>query len=193
MRNGPFLKRLLNLFCCLLLGTLPATVPSAFAQDKTGFKKPKYSVKIKYLDDVMVNPNYVAPNIIIGGEMTRRGMVYLFASGFNKFIDLRADDERGALPEEEFTKRAIDYIHIPITPETLNIVQVHAFAKAIEDPTKGPFVVFDTTGERAYGVWAVYLNQYRSVNRDRAIRDAEKFGLKSESLRKFIYQMMDGF
>lgn len=110
--------------------------------------------------------------------------------GFRSVLNARPDQEEIDQPsalvlEAAAEKAGLDYIHVPITPETVSTLSPRA-AKLIIESLRPPVMAFCKTGARAAAIWSVAHAHEKSS--DELIENAHRVGADIERLKPLLSQ-----
>ena len=99
----------------------------------------------------MKNEHEIVPGLAIAGQPTAEELETLGASGYRTVVNLRDDNEPGALADEErlVENAGLNYASIPIAPQTIDDLTVQRFIQAVDSDGAQPVVVHCGGGGRA--------------------------------------------
>ena len=99
----------------------------------------------------MKNEREIVPGLAIAGQPSEEELENLGATGYRTVVNLREDNEPGALPDEErlVESAGLNYASIPVSPQTIDDVAVQRFIQAVDSDGAQPVVVHCGGGGRA--------------------------------------------
>lgn len=128
----------------------------------------------------------VVGDLMIGGQPDEQSLGALAAAGYRSIVTVRGDgeidwDEEGAVEALGMSFERIDMSN-PVNEIT--DAQVEAFARFMEE-RDGPALVHCGSGNRAAGLWAVWLIEYEGIEFEEAVRFAKAAGMR-ESIQAVV-------
>jgi uncharacterized protein (TIGR01244 family) len=133
--------------------------------------------------DAKAFPNYrlIRPDLAAAGQPSAEGLAQLKTLGFKTVINLRTEKE-GAKDEEAAVKAAgLDYVSVPVTPETLSHADVVAVSKVLADPAAGPVLLHCASANRVGAIWAL-VRRRQGATLEEAVEEGKAAGLVSPVL-----------
>lgn len=130
-------------------------------------------------------PNYkrLTPMLATAGQPTPEALGRLRSLGFRTVINLRTESEPGVQAEAELLRAAgINYVSVPVTPETLGASQVDAVRRVLDDPASGPVLLHCGSSNRVGAVWALLQARAKGLNAEQAIEEGRRAGLSSAGM-----------
>ncbi len=99
----------------------------------------------------MKNEREIVPGLAIAGQPTEEELENLGESGYRTVVNLREDNEPGALTDEErlVENAGLNYASIPISARTIDDIAVQRFIQAVDSDGAQPVVVHCGGGGRA--------------------------------------------
>jgi uncharacterized protein (TIGR01244 family) len=148
---------------CSVSSTAPRSVPSLAA-----------------LADSLAYGFCPAPDIATAGQLTEGQLAELAAAGVRTIIDLRAAPEPRGYDEPDAVRDAgMEYVLIPVTPETLDDATFDRFLAVMRDAAKRPIVVHCATANRVGGLLIPYFRIDERRDEREAVMLAKQVGLRS--------------
>jgi protein tyrosine phosphatase (PTP) superfamily phosphohydrolase (DUF442 family) len=108
------------------------------------------------------------------------GLDWLQANGYRTVLRIRLPGEEDAADRREVEKRAMRYLSLEVSPQTLTAALVDQFNRLVGDAGNYPLFVYDRDGSLAGGLW--YLH-FRTVDRstdESARARASRHGLRED-------------
>ncbi len=125
------------------------------------------------------NCRVIASNIVSGAApSTIQAIAWLKSEGFKTVVNLLPASEADMAEGAEVRRAGMDYISMPITPETLNAEMVRKFNEIIDDAARRPIYLHDSTGELTGAMWYLHAVQVDMVSDESARRQAARIGLE---------------
>ncbi len=137
----------------------------------------------------MKNAVLLRADVISGGPPSEADLARARNLGFRTVIDLRRVEETAA-EREAVTGLGMQYVNIPVTPDTLSLGQVDAVAKILEDKDNRPAILHCGSGNRVAGLWGLYLNRHQNVSAEQAMAIASEKGLTSDAVRSAVGNLL---
>jgi len=125
--------------------------------------------------------------VACAGATSAESVPEIAKMGFKAIFNLRLASEPGAniAAEEAAAKDAgINYVHVPFTPKSPDVVSVDKFLTAIRDPANTPAFIHCSGGNRAAGFWLIKRVLVDGWDLDRALKEAEALGLDDKGEMK---------
>ena len=122
---------------------------------------------------------YVKDKVASGLKPTQEGVDWLNANGYVAVLYLRAPgtDDSAERRRIENT-RAVKYISLEVSPQTLSKEVVDQFNKIAGDAANQPLFVYDNDGILAGGLWYLYFRLVANLPDEKARREAGRLGLR---------------
>lgn len=119
----------------------------------------------------------------------------LAEQGFKTIINNRPDSEAQGQPaaaqvQAAAQKHGINYIHIPVTVDTISKDDVESFAQAYQNAER-PVVAHCGTGKRAYLLWAAGEVLYKGRASADLIDQASGIGIDAIELQHLVKHVSD--
>lgn len=130
-------------------------------------------------------PNYkrLTPLLAVAGQPTPEALGRLRSLGFRTVINLRTESEPGVQAEAEALRAAgLDYVSVPVMPETLGASQVEAVRRVLDDPARGPVLLHCGSSNRVGAVWALLQAQAKGLDAEQAVEEGRRAGLSSAGM-----------
>lgn len=123
------------------------------------------------------------PEVVTGGQPTEEHLRTFLDHGYKTILDLRAPDEPRPFDEPEAARRiGLEYVSLPVTPETLTDEIFDTFRDLMRDESKRPVVIHCASGNRVGAVLIPYLVLDEGRTRQEALEAAVEVGLRSQDL-----------
>jgi len=106
------------------------------------------------------------------------GLDWLQINGYKTVLHLRQPGEDNAADRREVEKRALKYLTLEVSPETLSMMIVEQFAKMVNDQANLPLFVYDKDGMLAGGLWYLVFRIQDKAADETARIAAGRLGLK---------------
>jgi uncharacterized protein (TIGR01244 family) len=140
----------------------------------------------------VVNYKLVRPGLATAGQPSEETLRKLKELGFRTVVNLRTENERGAVAEERrlVEEAGLRYVHVPISPATFSRADVEAVGRVLDDPAAGPVLLHCASAVRVGAVWTVL-----EVGKGKAYADAEAegraIGLKDGPMVDAVRRLLD--
>ena len=139
--------------------------------------------RVRTLFPTLMNGACPASGVMTGGQIDSAGLATLAREGVRTVLDLRADDEDRGFDEARVTRDAgIDYVHLPVTSETLDDRLFDRFRMLLLDDARAPFFVHCASGNRVAVALIPHLVLDRRMPVDSALAVARRVGLKDSPM-----------
>lgn len=123
------------------------------------------------------------PDVGAAGQPAVGAWAALAQSGVRTVLDLRAADEPRGQDEPPAVRAAgLDYVAIPITPQTLRDEDFDAVRALVRDPARRPIVVHCGSSNRVGALLLPYFALDEKEPLDKALEHAIGAGLRSQEL-----------
>lgn len=126
-----------------------------------------------------------------------QGLSELAKDGFRAVVNLRhqQEDAQPLEPDEEGEQvkaLGMEYVHIPVTGETLDRSVVERFRDTVSD-LPGPIYVHCASGKRSGAFTMMHVASKREMSGDEALARAEDMGFECDSaeLEQFVRNYVD--
>ena len=156
---------------------------------------PEYQEWGPWWHDSLNQPKKVTNDIFVGGQPSETDLYAIKAKGFKGIINLRDSSEQSILkPDQEESKAremGFEYVHIPVTKETMGNETVEVISQKIEELKKGkaPVFIHCGSGRRAGAMALLHLAAENGWTVERAFEEAQRLGFDYESepqIREFF-------
>lgn len=123
------------------------------------------------------------PDVLTGGQPQEEHFEALARRGFRTVLDLRAPGEARPFDEPEVVRRhGLEYVNIPVTPESLTDQTFDQFRALMRDRTRRPVVVHCASGNRVAVLLIPYLVLDEGKEMEEALATALQVGLRSQEM-----------
>src|SRR5262249_23319512 len=85
------------------------------------------------------------------------GLDWLQARGYRTVLHIRPPAEEDAADRKQVEKRAMKYLSLEVSPQTLTKAIVEEFARMVSDESLRTMFVYDRDGSLAGGLWYLYF------------------------------------
>lgn len=127
----------------------------------------------------------------LAGQPTAEGFREAKQKGVRTVINLRIPAENPGFDEPALMKElGLEYIAIPLTPQTIEASQADEFLAALGAAPK-PVLIHCATGNRVSGLWAIHLAVNHGLPVEEALEAAGKSGLRSPELKEFSRRYLE--
>lgn len=135
------------------------------------------------------NSHLILGNVVTAGQPGEEHLEKLAEAGYRMVIDLRPPEESRDFDEVGTVIMAgMEYVNIPVTPETVGYEDFSQFRELMGDTARRPALVHCSTGGRVGGLMLAYLILDEGMTPEEAEEIAETVGLKNDVLRQAAYR-----
>lgn len=132
----------------------------------------------------------IPDQLALGGQVHPEQLPDLARQGFKTLISNRPDQEEAAQPGSDQVRRAaeeqgMDYVHIPVTADSLSRADVEAFHRAMSDKPK-PVLAHCGSGRRSYFLWAAGQVLFEGASVDELVARGQELGIDASPLPQII-------
>ena len=124
----------------------------------------------------------------LSGQLAQPDFDFAKADGVVSVILVRLDNELGGLgfePEPHIRGLGMHYVHFPIAPATMSDEVAAKFVQTLTEIPK-PVIIVDSNGNRAWGLWALYLGARWGVPVDEVAAVAAKVDVDKLVIDGFV-------
>lgn len=127
----------------------------------------------------MKNASQVTEHILIAGQPQDDELRQLQEKGYKTVINLRGDDESGALDQEAriVEDAGLNYASIPVSPHSINETKVGRFLQTLSTKDALPAVVHCGSGGRAGIMVLLHLAITQKWSLQQALTQGEEMGI----------------
>lgn len=123
------------------------------------------------------------PEVVTGGQPAEAHLEELARRGYRTVLDLRAPEEPRPFDEPAAARRlGLEYLNLPVTPETLTDETFSRFRDLMRDRGRRPVIVHCGSGNRVGAVLIPYLVLDEGKGMEEAMETALEVGLRSQEL-----------
>lgn len=123
------------------------------------------------------------PEVVTGGQPAKAHLEELARRGYRTVLDLRAPEEPRPFDEPAAARRlGLEYLNLPVTPETLTDETFSRFRDLMRDRGRRPVIVHCGSGNRVGAVLIPYLVLDEGKGMEEAMETALEVGLRSQEL-----------
>jgi len=120
------------------------------------------------------------PGIAGAGQLAPPHVTEAAKAGVRTVIDLRAAGEPRGFDEAAAVRAAgMEYVLIPVTPETLDDTVYDRFLAVLRDASKRPVIVKCATANRVGALLLPYLLLDEKMPEPKALAEAQRIGLRN--------------
>ncbi|MGQ9427648.1 TIGR01244 family sulfur transferase [Gilvimarinus sp. F26214L] len=135
----------------------------------------------------------VPDQLVVGGQVQPKQVAELARQGFKTLISNRPDQEEADQPGSEQVRRAaeaqgMDYVHIPVSAESISHSDVEAFHLAMSDKGK-PVFAHCGSGRRSFLLWAAGQALFEDASVQDLMEQAQRLGIDASVLPQIIEQV----
>jgi uncharacterized protein (TIGR01244 family) len=129
----------------------------------------------------------VDERVTTGGQPVAGAFAKLAGLGFRAVLDMRTEAEGhdAALARSQAEAAGLRYFNLPVESAAPRPEQVDEFTRAVGDKRNHPLFVHCASGNRVGAFWLIYRVIEDGWTLERAQAEAERVGLRSESLKRF--------
>jgi protein tyrosine phosphatase (PTP) superfamily phosphohydrolase (DUF442 family) len=139
-------------------------------------------------DEATGIPHYliVEANVAAGGQPTLDGFKWLKERGFRTVLNLLPESDADPAEPSMVRDMELEYISLPVTPDTINRATVEMFNQIVDDAKHRPLYIHDSSGTRTGALWYLHRVSVDNVPEDRARNQADRIGLKETDTEFWI-------
>jgi uncharacterized protein (TIGR01244 family) len=128
------------------------------------------------------NASLPEPGMLAAGQPTGEQLQVLAEEGYKTVIDLRpAEEPRGFDEAQAARQNGLAYVHLPVSPATLDQTTLDRFFEEFEKAPR-PVVVHCATSNRVGALYFAYLTLKKGMPEAEALEKAKAAGLTSPEL-----------
>jgi uncharacterized protein (TIGR01244 family) len=116
-------------------------------------------------------------DLFIAGAPTAEGLSEMKRQGVRTVIDFRGEDEGVAEERQAAAALGLDYIHIPMKPDSMSPEQVSALTKAMGKHRNQKVLMHCAGGNRAAAMYGAYLQDSGQCSPEQAVDRAKRAGM----------------
>jgi uncharacterized protein (TIGR01244 family) len=157
--------------------TAPSSVPAGLLDPKVTDLFPTRGACHRLGDDFYLSGQLPQPDLDLAKE-----------KGVKTVVNVRLKGELGGIGFDvaaHVQGIGLKYVHFPIAPESLTDEVARKFIETIDESEK-PLLVLDSNGNRAWGLWALYLGARYGVPVDETQRVAQAAGIEKLVIDGFV-------
>lgn len=140
----------------------------------------------------LANAACPVPEVLTGGQPTEEHLKTFVEHGYRTVLDLRAPDEARPYDEPEAVRRlGLEYVSLPVTPDTLTDDTFARFRSLMRDQGKRPIVVHCASGNRVGALLIPYFILDEGRTREQALEAAAEVGLRSRELAEMAMDYVE--
>lgn len=123
--------------------------------------------------------------VATASQPSREHLHNLAEAGYRTVLDLRASEESRSLDEPAAVSEAsIEYINLPVTPDTLDAEIFDRFRDFMNEPENRPMLVHCSSANRVGALLLPYMILDEGKSPKEATQLARQIGLKSDELEQ---------
>ncbi len=147
---------------------------------------------IRKLVPGLANAACPVPEVVAGGQPTEEHLRTFRRLGYRTVLDLRAPGEPRPYDEPEAVRRiGLEYVNLPVTPQTLTDETFDRFRELMRDASKRPVVIHCASGNRVGVLLLPYLVLDEAMRPEEALEAAAEAGLRSRELADLAMDYVD--
>lgn len=140
---------------------------------------------IKEVAPGLINSFQPIEGVTTSGQPEAEHFGELASAGYRMVVDLRDPGETRDFDEVVAVIMAgMEYVNIPVTPETVGYEDFSQFRELLDDPARRPVLVHCSSGDRAGGLLLPYLILDEGMAPEEAEEVASQAGLENEVLEQ---------
>lgn len=140
----------------------------------------------------LANAACPVPEVLTGGQPTEEHLKTFVEHGYRTVLDLRAPDEARPYDEPEAVRRlGLEYVSLPVTPDTLADDTFARFRSLMRDQGKRPIVVHCASGNRVGALLIPYFILDEGRTPEQALEAAAEVGLRSRELAEMAMDYVE--
>ncbi len=140
----------------------------------------------------LANAACPVPEVLTGGQPTEEHLKTFVEHGYRTVLDLRAPDEARPYDEPEAVRRlGLEYVSLPVTPDTLTDDTFARFRSLMRDQGKRPIVVHCASGNRVGALLIPYFILDEGRTPEQALEAAAEVGLRSRELAEMAMDYVE--
>jgi uncharacterized protein (TIGR01244 family) len=126
--------------------------------------------------------------IALSGQLSASAYKKLADKGFKVVINLRTDKEGVDIAAEKklAEEAGLKNILVPVDGNNPQNSSADEFIKVVRNEQNNPILICCGSGNRAAAMWMIYRVVEEGKNEQDALIEAQKAGLKSEVMKKFV-------
>lgn len=133
----------------------------------------------------LANAGAPIEGVITAGQPGEEHLQALADAGYKTIVDLRASQEERGYDEPKTARRAgMEYVNIPVSPDTLDDETFGRFRELMKDPGRRPILVHCSSANRVGALLMPYLTLDEGRSTEEAARIARQIGLRSDELEQ---------
>lgn len=137
----------------------------------------------------LMNSLQPVEGVTTAGQPEEAHLKELAAAGYRVVVDLRPPEEpRGFDEVGVVVESGMEYVNIPVTPDTVSYEDFSQFRELMGDTARRPALVHCSTGGRVGGLMLAYLILDEGMALEEAEEVAEKIGLKNDVLKQAAHR-----
>lgn len=130
----------------------------------------------------------VEDGVAVGGQPAPDQIPALASDGYRTVVNLRLESEFDAVPVSDAIRQAgLAYVRVPMSAKDPSDAAVDEFLRVTDDPGIFPVYIHCASGNRAAALWMIRRVLREGWQIGLAATEAERAGLKSETLRDFAF------
>lgn len=133
----------------------------------------------------MQNARCPLEGVATAGQPTAEHLDSMAEAGYRTVLDLRTPEEPRGFDEPEAVREAgMEYVGIPVSPDTLDDETFERFREFMGDPERRPVLVHCSSANRVGALLIPHMILDEGRNPDEATQIAHQIGLKSDELKQ---------
>lgn len=137
----------------------------------------------------LANAGAPIEGVITAGQPGEEHLQALADAGYRTIIDLRTSQEERGYDEPATARHAgMEYINLPVGPESLDGTKIERFRELMNDADRRPALVHCSSANRVGALLMPYMILDEDKSREEATRIARQIGLKSNELEQKVLE-----
>ena len=137
----------------------------------------------------LANAGAPIEGVITAGQPGEEHLQALADAGYRTIIDLRTSQEERGYDEPETARHAgMEYINLPVGPESLDGTKIERFRELMNDADRRPALVHCSSANRVGALLMPYMILDEGKSREEATQIARQIGLKSNELEQKVLE-----
>ena len=140
---------------------------------------------IREIAPTMENAQCPLEGVATAGQPSGEHLRSVAEAGYRAVLDLRTPEEPRGLDEpEEVREAGMEYVGLPVSPDTLDEETFDRFRDLMNDPERRPALVHCSSANRVGALLMPFMILDEGKSREEATRIARQIGLKSDELEQ---------
>ncbi len=123
-----------------------------------------------------------APGRAIGGRPTVADLHAAAEAGYGIVVSFLTEDEGASAEAALVAEAGMDYVGMPVRGPGIRSEHADLLDSVLDDAGDTPVFMHCMSGNRAGGVWALYLVRHRGMDVDAALEEARRLGVSKPAI-----------